>query len=157
MTSGVNPSQSATEPTGEGYSSTLLARLVVDAALSKKATSVAVMEMHDVSGVADYFVLCNGTSDIQIRAISDEIQAQVKEELDERPWHREGVEHNTWVVLDYVDVVVHIMDPEKRAYYLLERLWGDANTEFVDDDGSSEDVKLLKTERAPNFKSRPGK
>lgn len=153
MTSGANPSQSTTEATGEGNSPTVLARLVVDAALSKKATNVAVMEMHDVSGVADYFVICNGTSDIQIRAISDEIQAQVKEELDERPWHREGVEHNTWVVLDYVDVVVHVMDPEKRGYYMLERLWGDANTEFVDDDGSSEDVKILANDRAPNIKT----
>ncbi len=154
MSNGAKPSPSLTDSKTQATSPTLLTRFIVDAALSKKASDVAVMEMYDVSGVADYFVLCTGNSDMQIRAISDEVQFQVKEEFGERPWHREGVEHYSWVVLDYVDVVVHIMDAEKRGYYLLERLWGDARTEFVDNDGSSADIKLLEKVRQPNVASR---
>ncbi|HET6568693.1 MAG TPA: ribosome silencing factor [Rhodothermales bacterium] len=121
----------------------ILAAHAVDAALSKKAHDVTVMDMHGVSGVADYFVMCTGDSDLQIRAIADAVEENLKNELGERPWHREGYEHLQWVLLDYVDVVVHIFSQEKRAFYGLERLWGDAPVEQVPDDASSADVKLL--------------
>lgn len=131
-------------------SPTILARTAVDAALDKKATNIAVMEMREVSGVADYFIICTGTSDLQIRAISDAIQYEIQHQHGERAWHREGEEHYSWVVLDYVDVVIHIMDAEKRGYYQLERLWGDAKIEFVTDDASSSDVELLEEVLASN-------
>lgn len=121
----------------------MLAVHAVDAALSKKAHDVTVMDMRGVSGVADYFVMCTGDSDLQIRAIADAVDEELREKLGERPWHREGYEHLQWVLLDYVDVVIHIFSREKRAFYELERLWGDAPIELVPEDASGDSVKIL--------------
>lgn len=121
-----------------------LAALAVDAMQSKKAVDVTVIDVRHVSGVADYFVIGTGESDLQVRAVVDAVQEQVKERIGERPWKKEGTEHNQWVVLDYVDVVVHVFDPERRAYYELERLWGDAPIEHVAENAA--EVGLLKPE-----------
>lgn len=146
MTKGVNAKQIDTaRPSRAKDSTDRLALLVIEAALSKKATNIAVIEMADVSGVADYFVICTGGSEQQIRAISDEVRITVKQQLSEIPWHKEGEMHNSWVVLDYVDVVVHIMDAEKRGYYQLERLWGDANIKYIEDDGDADKISLFDT------------
>lgn len=121
-----------------------LAIHAVDAALSKKATDIVVLDMRAVSGVADYFVICTGESDLQVKAINEAIEDEIKEACGERPWHREGREHRQWVLLDYVDLVVHIFSPEKRTFYDLERLWGDAPMEHVPAEASSAaDVELL--------------
>ncbi len=124
-------------------SSQMLARHAIDAALEKKAKDLVIMDMRQVSGVADYFVLCTGESDLQIRAIAEAIEERIEQHCQERPWHVEGREHLQWVVLDYVDVVVHIFTPEKRAFYGLERLWGDAPQEQITEDRSGADVQLL--------------
>lgn len=120
-----------------------LARQAVDALLDKKAHDLTVMSMHEVSGVADIFVLATGDSDLQIKALADGVVERIRERHDERPWHVEGYEGRQWVLLDYVDLVVHIFSPEKRSFYGLERLWGDAPSESVSPEGSSEDVKIL--------------
>lgn len=120
-----------------------LASLAVDAAMDKKAENVSVLDLRGISGVADYFVLATGSSDLQIRAIANAIQDEIEDECDERPWHKEGLEHLKWVLLDYVDVVVHIFTREKREHYGLERLWGEADAETVPEDGDSADVELL--------------
>lgn len=122
----------------------VLAAHAVDAILEKKGHDLTVMDMRKVSGVADYFVLCTGDSELQIKAISEAVWDRIREQCGERPWHTEGNDHYKWVLIDYVDVVVHIFNPEKRAFYSLERLWGDAPIEHVPDDAtSSADVKLL--------------
>lgn len=121
-----------------------LAREAVEALLSKKALDVTVMDMHEVSGVADIFVIGTGESDLQIKAISDAVVERIREQYQERPWHTEGYEGRQWVLLDYVDLVVHVFSHEKRAFYNLERLWGDAPREDVPADGSSQDVLLLR-------------
>lgn len=112
--------------------------------LEKKGRDVTVMDMRKVSGVADYFVICTGESDVQIKAIADEIRERIRRECQERPWHSEGTNHHQWVLLDYVDVVAHIFDLERRSFYDLERLWGDAPKERIPDEGSSDDVALLR-------------
>ncbi len=111
--------------------SKVLARLAVEAAHDKKAEDVVVMDMRAVCGLADYFVLCSGTSDNQVRAIQESIEERIREQANERPWHREGQGHRQWVLLDYVDLVVHIFSPERRSFYDLERLWNDAPHELV--------------------------
>ncbi|MEM9997289.1 MAG: ribosome silencing factor [Bacteroidota bacterium] len=110
-----------------------LVELAVDAMLDKKAADVTVLDLRGVSGVADFFVLATGTSDVQIKAIADGVRMGVKEATGELPWHREGYTSLVWVLLDYVDVVVHVFNEEKRAFYDLERLWGDAPRELVAD------------------------
>ncbi len=126
-----------------------LAALAVDAAMEKKAENVSVLDLRGISGVADYFVLATGSSDLQIRAIANAIQDEIEETCDERPWHKEGLEHLKWVLLDYVDVVVHIFTREKREHYGLERLWGEAEVESVPEDGDSEDVPFLQETASP--------
>lgn len=121
----------------------LLASHAVDAILDKKGHDVVVMDLRGVSGVADVFVVCTGDSDLQIKAISDSVQTRIREQCSEKPWHVEGTDHHQWVLLDYVDLVVHIFNSEKREYYALERLWGDAPREAVADEGAAADVELL--------------
>lgn len=121
----------------------VLAAHAVDAMIDKKAHDITVMDMRQVSGVADYFVICTGDSDLQIKAVADAIRERIREQCDERPWHTEGTNHRQWVLLDYVDVVAHIFTQDKRQFYDLERLWGDAPSEDVANDASSIDVELL--------------
>lgn len=119
-----------------------LARLAVDAALDKKARDVTVMDLRGISGEVDYFVIATGESDLQIRAIVDAVVERLRTEAGERPLSREGAPGSSrWIVLDYFDLAVHVFDPELRAYYDLERLWGDAPTEHVADD--ADEVALL--------------
>ncbi len=121
-----------------------LAALIVEAMQDKKAVDVTVVDVREVSGVTDYFVIGTGESNLQVRAIAEAVRELVRERTGERPWKREGTQHNQWVLLDYVDVVAHIFDRERRTYYDLERLWGDAPTEHVADDAT--EVALLRPE-----------
>lgn len=121
-----------------------LARQVVDAMLERKATDITVMDLRAVDGaVADFFVNATGGSDRQVRAVASAVIEQVKETCQERPWHDEGMDHLRWVLLDYVDVVVHVFSQERREYYDLERLWGDAVIERVPEDGAADGVAVL--------------
>ncbi len=94
---------------------------------------MVIMDMREASGIADYFILCSGTSDIQVKAIMEAVEKRLKSEFKEVPWHIEGVEHRQWVLLDYVDLVIHIFTPERREFYDLERLWSDAPMEKIDE------------------------
>ena len=103
----------------------------VAAAQDKKAEDIVLMDMGLVSGMADYFILCTGTADLQIKAIVEAIENRLRKVFGESPWHVEGAEHRHWVLLDYVDLVVHVFDPERRELYDLERLWRDAPSEKI--------------------------
>ena len=121
-----------------------LAQHAIEAAFSKKAIDVVVMDMRSVSGVSDIFVLCTGTSDLQIKAIYQAIRQRIREYGDELPWHVEGTDSLQWVLMDYVNLVVHIFSEEKRAFYDLERLWGDAPKENVSEEALLESLSILK-------------
>lgn len=101
------------------------ARLAARAALDKKAETPQLLDLERLSGIADAFVLCTGTSTTHIRSIADAVEAALKGE-GQRLLHREGTAESGWVLLDYGDVVVHIFLPETRTFYALDRLWGDA-------------------------------
>lgn len=103
-----------------------LARLIVDLALDRKGENVVLMDMRQVSPVTDFFVIINGTSDRQIKAIVDHIAEETRDQHNLRPWRIEGEAGGGWVLMDYGDVVVHTFHPEKRAYYDLEGLWREA-------------------------------
>ncbi|RED99523.1 ribosome silencing factor [Marinoscillum furvescens] len=111
----------------EAINSKKLSELVVQGMLEKKASDVVVMDLREVkNAIADFFVLCSGNSDTQIDAISDSIEEQVHKHSQQNPWRREGKENNEWIIIDYVDVVAHVFNKDKRAFYALEELWGDA-------------------------------
>ena len=106
-------------------STTVKARLAVRAALDKKAHGLQLLDLQGLSGFADSFLLCTGTSTTHVRTIADAVEATLKGE-GQRVLHREGVPESGWILLDYGDVVVHVFLPETRAFYALDRLWGDA-------------------------------
>lgn len=108
---------------------------VVEAMLDKKARDVAVLDMREVAGFVDYFVIGTGDSERQIKAVAEEIRERVRVRCGEKPWHVEGADAWQWVLLDYVDVAAHVFSPDKRAFYDLERLWGDAPKKQADPDG----------------------
>jgi ribosome-associated protein len=94
-------------------------------ALGLKAEDVVILDLRGLSEVCDYFVIASGQADVQVQAIAREILRGLREE-GETPVGSEGVDQGRWILLDYVDVVVHIFKPEVRDYYQLERLWSDA-------------------------------
>src|ERR1039457_5494447 len=103
-----------------------LALLCRELADNKKAEGIAILDVHELSSVTDYFVIAAGTSEPHLRAIVDEIVDQLKEDHGLRPNAIDGTFHAAWVVLDYFDVIVHVMRPDVREKYDLETLWGDA-------------------------------
>jgi len=90
--------------------------------LSKKAENVKAIDVRNVSSVTDYFLICSADTDIQVKAIAD----AVRKGTPHKPWKMEGYEHRYWVLLDYVDVVIHIFRTTERDYYSLDKLWADA-------------------------------
>jgi ribosome-associated protein len=114
----------------------------VKAALDKKATDVVVLDLRDAGGFTDYFVICTGGNPRQIKAITDAIDEKLRTELHERPALVEGIERSEWVLLDYFNFVVHVFSRECRAFYGLERLWGNAERhEFADEEPASRQVR----------------
>jgi ribosome-associated protein len=110
-------------------------RLVHDAAAAasdKLAVDVVAFDVSDQLAVADAFVLCSAPNDRQVRAIVEAIEERLAED-GVKPAHREGERENRWVLLDYLDVVVHVQHEEERAFYSLERLWSDCPTIPLDD------------------------
>jgi len=104
-----------------------LSKMVVKGMQEKKANEVTLLNLQNVpNSIADYFVICTGTSDTHLDAIADSVEKEVKENQQQNPWHREGNQNKEWILLDYVDVVVHIFKKETRQFYNLENLWGDA-------------------------------
>ena len=110
-----------------------LAFKIAELALTKKAEDVKVLDLRKLTPIADFFVICTAHSDPQVKAIADAILEGSKE-LGERVWHKEGMTQKSWILLDYVDVVVHIFLRDTRTFYGLEKLWGDAVITDVNDE-----------------------
>ncbi len=98
----------------------------VQAALDKKAEDVVVLDLRTTGGFTDYFVICTGANARQISAIADGIRETLKRDFGERMALAEGVERSEWILLDYFDFVIHVFSRDCRAFYNLERLWGNA-------------------------------
>ena len=92
----------------------------------KKAEDISALDVKGLTSLADYFVIASATSETHARALSDYVEEEIKKETGEKPHHVEGRDYNRWVVLDYGDVVVHIMLPDVRDYYGIDWLWADA-------------------------------
>ncbi len=110
------------------------------AAASKKAERILVLDVSEQLGITDYFLICSGNTERQVRAISDAVERALAARDGVKPYRREGEREGRWVLLDYVDFVVHVFHQEERDYYSLERLWSDAPQVPVDFDleGSDE-------------------
>ncbi|GAB3703498.1 ribosome silencing factor [Spirosoma flavus] len=108
--------------------------MVVRGMQEKKAQDIVVMDLRNVkNAICDYFVICSGNSDTQIDAISSSIEEEVYKASKQDPWHREGKTNREWILLDYVDVVAHVFKKDRRAFYDLEQLWGDAEIHLIEE------------------------
>lgn len=104
-----------------------LIKTILEAIASKKGEKIVTVNLRKIpEAVADYFVICEASNPVQVKAIADEVEKKVKEVCDERPYKFEGKQGDKWVLVDYVDVVVHCMLSETRHLYKLEELWQDA-------------------------------
>lgn len=101
-----------------------LARLVADACDDRKAVDIRLIRVDEVSSLADWFVICSGLSEVQVRAIARSVEDKLEEVHGRLPLRREGQAEGRWVLLDYGEVIVHVLTPAERSYYDLESFWG---------------------------------
>lgn len=102
-------------------------------ALDKRAADIVILDLRELTSVTDFFVICSGTANVHVKAIADHVRESLSQN-GQKPWHVEGMPHGTWVLMDYIDFVVHVFLNERREFYGLERLWGDAPVERVKED-----------------------
>lgn len=106
-----------------------LFKVIINAILDKKGENIISLDLKKIpEAVSDFFIICEASNNNQLRAIADNIEKEVKEKCDEQPFKHEGRQAEQWILIDYVDVVVHIMLPEPRKFYRLEELWSDASS-----------------------------
>lgn len=111
----------------EAQNSKILSDAVIQGMKEMKASDIVLIDLRKISNaVADFFVICSGNSDTQIDAISDSVEEEVYKITSDNPWRKEGKENREWILMDYASVVVHIFRKDRREFYSLEKLWGDA-------------------------------
>lgn len=109
-----------------------IAEMAADLALDRRALDIVILDLKGLSSFTDYFVICSGTSDTHVEGIAQNIQDKLQEHQ-VKIWHREGERRSSWILLDYIDVIVHIFSKDARELYSLERLWGDAPRTIIED------------------------
>ena len=98
-----------------------------------KGKEINILDLREIENtVCDYFIVCEGTSNTQVNAIVSSIQKKVSKEIKDKPWHIEGNDNAEWVLMDYVNIVVHVFQKHIREYYDIESLWGDAKTTVIE-------------------------
>ncbi len=120
------PRPTSGTPADGGLAPARLAELVVGQAADKKAIDIVELDLRGVLGYTDFFVVCSGNTDRQTKAIHDGIHLGLKKEHGILPRRVEGLNEARWILMDYLDVIVHIVTPDARAFYRLEQLWGEA-------------------------------
>jgi ribosome-associated protein len=110
-----------------------LVEVIGDGLLDKQAEDITLLDVHNLTTLTDTFVVCHAATDVQIKAIANSVIMATKEKLDEKPWQKEGLDTRRWVILDYVNVVVHIFKKDLREHYALERIWNDAEISKIED------------------------
>jgi ribosome-associated protein len=109
-----------------------LSEIIIKGMEEKKASDIVVLDLREITHtVTDFFVICSGNSDTQLEAISQSVEEEVIKANQERPWRSEGKNNRQWILMDYVNVVAHIFLKDKRGFYNLEELWGDAKVKVI--------------------------
>jgi ribosome-associated protein len=110
--------------------SSKIIKTIINAIRDKKGENIISLDLRKVNeAVADFFIVCEATNQPQVRAIAESVQQEVKKKCDENPYHHEGYQRLSWVLIDYVNVVVHVMLSDTRKFYKLEEMWSDALVE----------------------------
>ncbi|WP_142785452.1 ribosome silencing factor [Changchengzhania lutea] len=117
----------------ENINADQLISVIISGIEDVKGKEINILDLREIENtVCDYFIICEGTSNTQVNAIVNSIQKTVSKELKDNPWHTEGVDNAEWVLIDYVNVVVHVFQKHIREYYDIESLWGDAKTTVIE-------------------------
>ncbi len=112
----------------------ILLKTINNAILEKKGEELLNLNLTEIeNSVAEHFIICHANSSTQVKAIANSIEEMVKKNIGEKPWKKEGYSNSEWVLLDYVNVVVHVFQTQSREFYKLEKLWADAETIIIDD------------------------
>ena len=107
--------------------STYISELAIHGMQEKKGNEIVRLDLRNLnSSVSDYFIICHADSSTQVKAIANSVEEEIYKATQQEPWRKEGLEYSEWILLDYVDVVVHIFRTDKREFYGMEDLWGDA-------------------------------
>jgi ribosome-associated protein len=117
-------------------------------AIEKKAENVRLLELKDVTSITDYFVVCSAETDRQVKAIAENVIVEMRDNVGQQPWRSEGWDTLRWVIIDFVDFVVHVLQSEAREYYNIERLWADAPSELVEDTATKPKPKASDTQKS---------
>lgn len=119
--------------TKEKPNADLLISTILSGIEDVKGQQINILDLREIDNtVCDYFIICEGTSNTQVNAIVNSIQKKVGKELKDKPWHVEGTDNAEWVLIDYVNVVVHVFQKHIREFYDIESLWGDAKTTVIE-------------------------
>ena len=119
--------------TKENSNADHLISVIVNGIEDVKGQNINILDLREIENtVCDYFIICEGTSNTQVNAIVNSIQKKVSKETKDKPWHIEGSDNAEWVLMDYVNVVVHVFQKQVREYYDIESLWGDAKTTQIE-------------------------
>lgn len=117
----------------ENISADQLISVIISGIEDVKGKEINILDLREIENtVCDYFIICEGTSNTQVNAIVNSIQKKVSKTLKDNPWHVEGIDNAEWVLIDYVNVVVHVFQKQIREYYDIESLWGDAKTTVIE-------------------------
>lgn len=111
-----------------------LVDLVIEGIKKIKGQDIVVMDVSKLTTLTDYFVICSGNSDTQIKAIADSVEDEVRENSGEKAWKKEGLQARSWIILDFINIVVHVMSKEKREFYNIERMWNDAEVTYIENE-----------------------
>jgi len=115
--------------------SDFLSEIIIKGIQEKKGKNIISLGLKNIEhAVSDYFIVCHGTSNTQVQAIAESVEDEVREAIGVKPWHREGIQNAEWILLDYVDVVVHIFQENTRNFYQIENLWADAEIKQIEED-----------------------
>jgi len=110
--------------------SSKIIKTIIAAIQDKKGENIISLDLRKINeAVADFFIICEAGNPPQVKAIAENVERKVKEKCEDSPWHHEGYNSLQWVLLDYVNVVVHVMQPDTRKFYKLEEMWSDAVTQ----------------------------
>jgi ribosome-associated protein len=111
--------------------SAYISELAIYGIQEKKGNEIVRLDLRNIfSSVSDYFVICHADSTTQVKAIANSVEEEIFKATQQEPWRKEGLEYGEWILLDYIDVVVHIFRTDKREFYGVEDLWGDAEIKF---------------------------
>jgi ribosome-associated protein len=121
------PKKTAAKTTSKSSKKNNLEQVIVNSIKDKKGEDIVSLDLSHINdAIANCFIICQADSTVQVKAIAEHIMEETGKQLDELPWHKEGLQRLEWVLLDYVDCVVHIFQPQAREFYQLEDLWHDA-------------------------------